>query len=180
MPSNRTCETYWPDPKQSNVVHPVKPRGRSAWWIVQEKSSARFRHGVPAGLSIGKSLDRWNPKAVQQRAKQSPHEARSPERSAELGGLCVTERENVSLPPGERRATTLVRSPDAYGTHVTRTHPARPHRLVLIAAAVVLVIGVVLLFTPWDGLVPVLAWVLIVASVVLGAITLFFASAPRS
>lgn len=50
----------------------------------------------------------------------------------------------------------------------------------LIAAAVVLVIGVVLLFTPWDGLVPVLAWVLIVASVVLGAITLIFASAPRS
>ncbi|WP_132099933.1 MULTISPECIES: hypothetical protein [unclassified Curtobacterium] len=62
---------------------------------------------------------------------------------------------------------------------MTRT-PARPHRLVLIAAAVVLVIGIVLLFTPWDGLIPVLAWVLIVASIALGAITLFFARAPRS
>ncbi|MBF4607476.1 MULTISPECIES: hypothetical protein [unclassified Curtobacterium] len=63
---------------------------------------------------------------------------------------------------------------------MTRTHPARPHRLVLIAAAVVLVIGIVLLFTPWDGLIPVLAWVLIVASIALGAITLFFSRAPRS
>ncbi|WP_396289121.1 hypothetical protein [Curtobacterium sp. KT1] len=62
---------------------------------------------------------------------------------------------------------------------MTRT-PARPHRLVLIAAAVVLVIGIVLLFTPWDGLIPVLAWVLIVASIALGTITLFFARAPRS
>ncbi|MBT1623276.1 hypothetical protein KK101_11320 [Curtobacterium flaccumfaciens pv. oortii] len=62
---------------------------------------------------------------------------------------------------------------------MTRT-PARPHRLVLAAAAVVLVIGIVLLFTPWDGLIPVLAWVLIVASIALGAITLFFARAPRS
>ncbi|ROR28781.1 hypothetical protein EDF63_3368 [Curtobacterium sp. JUb34] len=50
----------------------------------------------------------------------------------------------------------------------------------LIAAAVVLVIGIVLLFTPWDGLIPVLAWVLIVASITLGAITLFFSRAPRS
>ncbi|WP_434769555.1 hypothetical protein [Curtobacterium flaccumfaciens] len=43
-----------------------------------------------------------------------------------------------------------------------------------------LVIGVGLLFTPWDGPVIVLAWALIVAAVVLGAITLFFVRAPRS
>lgn len=63
---------------------------------------------------------------------------------------------------------------------VTRTAPVRPHRLALIGAAVALVIGVGLLFTPWDGPVIVLAWALIVAAAVVGAITLFFVRAPRS
>lgn len=63
---------------------------------------------------------------------------------------------------------------------VTRTAPVRPHRLALVGAAVALVIGVGLLFTPWDGPVIVLAWALIVAAVVLGAVTLFLVRAPRS
>lgn len=63
---------------------------------------------------------------------------------------------------------------------VTRTAPVRPHRLALICAAVALVVGVGLLFTPWDGPVIVLAWALIIAAVVLGAVTLFLVRAPRS
>ncbi|WNY35017.1 hypothetical protein Q9Q99_08370 [Curtobacterium flaccumfaciens] len=63
---------------------------------------------------------------------------------------------------------------------MTRTAPARPHRLALIGAAVALVIGVGLLVSPWDGPVVLLAWALIVAAVVLGALTLFFVRAPRS
>lgn len=47
----------------------------------QEKFSARFRQGVPAGLSIGNSMDRWKPKAVQQSAKQLLQSARRDERS---------------------------------------------------------------------------------------------------
>ncbi|MCU0153182.1 hypothetical protein [Curtobacterium poinsettiae] len=63
---------------------------------------------------------------------------------------------------------------------MTRTAPVRPHRLALIGAAVALVIGVGLLVSPWDGPVIVLAWALIIAAVVLGALTLFFVRAPRS
>jgi Na+/melibiose symporter-like transporter len=63
---------------------------------------------------------------------------------------------------------------------VTRTAPVRPHRLALIGAAVALVIGVGLLLTPWDGPVIVLAWAVIIASVVVGAVTLFLVRAPRS
>jgi len=47
----------------------------------QEKSSVRFRQGVPAGLSIGKSADLWKPKAVQQSAKQLAQFARRSVRS---------------------------------------------------------------------------------------------------
>jgi len=63
---------------------------------------------------------------------------------------------------------------------VTRTAPVRPHRLALIGAAVALVIGVGLLVSPWDGPVVLLAWALIVAAVIFGALTLFFVRAPRS
>ncbi|MBF4613298.1 hypothetical protein [Curtobacterium sp. VKM Ac-1376] len=63
---------------------------------------------------------------------------------------------------------------------MTRTAPVRPHRLALIAAAVALVAGVGLLFTPWDGPVIVLAWALIIASIVVGAVTLYLVRAPRS
>lgn len=55
-----------------------------------------------------------------------------------------------------------------------------PHRLALLGAAIALVAGVGLLFTPWDGPVIVVAWVLIVGAAVLGAITLFLVRAPRS
>jgi hypothetical protein len=46
----------------------------------QENASVRFEHGVPAGLSSGKSADLWNPKAVQQRAKQLSQSARKADR----------------------------------------------------------------------------------------------------
>jgi Na+/citrate or Na+/malate symporter len=56
----------------------------------------------------------------------------------------------------------------------------RPHRVALSAAALALLLGVGLLFTPWDGAVAALAWVLIVVALVSGALTLFFVRAPSS
>jgi hypothetical protein len=49
--------------------------------MVQEKSEARFLQGVPAGLSIAKSVVREKPRAVQQSAKQLPQSGRSDSRS---------------------------------------------------------------------------------------------------
>ncbi|OIH92976.1 MULTISPECIES: hypothetical protein [unclassified Curtobacterium] len=63
---------------------------------------------------------------------------------------------------------------------MARTDPARPHRLALVGAVVALLVGVGLLVSPWDGLVAVVAWVLIVGAVALAAVTLLFARAPRS
>lgn len=48
--------------------------------MVQEKSESRFRQGVPAGLSMAKSMVRENPRAVQQSAKQLPQSGRNDSR----------------------------------------------------------------------------------------------------
>ncbi|KQS09282.1 hypothetical protein ASG04_10520 [Curtobacterium sp. Leaf183] len=63
---------------------------------------------------------------------------------------------------------------------MARTWIRRPHVPVLIGAAVLLVAGVVLLISPLDGLFGALAWVLIVAAIALGVLTLFFSRAPKS
>ncbi|MCU1633750.1 MAG: hypothetical protein JWM61_2402 [Micrococcaceae bacterium] len=49
--------------------------------MVQEKSESRFWQGVPAGLSMAKSVLRENPRAVQQSAKQLPQSGRKDPRS---------------------------------------------------------------------------------------------------
>lgn len=49
--------------------------------MVQEKSEVRFWQGVPAGLSMAKSVVREKPRAVQQSAKQLPQSGRSESRS---------------------------------------------------------------------------------------------------
>jgi hypothetical protein len=56
----------------------------------------------------------------------------------------------------------------------------RPHVLSLVAALVLLLVGIGLLIAPWDGVVGVIAWVLIIGAGVLGALALFFARTPRS
>ncbi|MCJ1714019.1 hypothetical protein ACLBWP_08925 [Microbacterium sp. M1A1_1b] len=63
---------------------------------------------------------------------------------------------------------------------MARTWIRRPHVLVLIGVGALVVAGIVLLLSPLDGGFDALAWVLIVAAVVLGALTLFFSRAPRS
>lgn len=64
--------------------------------------------------------------------------------------------------------------------HMARTWTPRPHVLGMVSAVVLLVAGVVLLLSPLDGGFGALAWVLIVAAVALGVLTLFFARTPRS
>ena len=81
IPWKRFWETFWPAPKQSKTVRPRKPRGRRLSWMVQEKSEARFLQGVPAGLSMAKSVVREKPSAVQQSAKQLAQSGRSDSRS---------------------------------------------------------------------------------------------------
>ena len=79
--------------------------------MVQEKSSARFKQGVPAGLSIGKSADLWKPKAVQQSAKQLAQFARRVERSS-----VVVSEESVDV-MGERSFwSDFERGPGCRGT----------------------------------------------------------------
>ncbi|WIB34349.1 hypothetical protein [Curtobacterium sp. MCSS17_005] len=61
-----------------------------------------------------------------------------------------------------------------------RRWTARPHRLALAAAAFVAVGGGALLISPWDGLIIVLGWALIVAALITGALTLFLIRTPSS
>lgn len=61
-----------------------------------------------------------------------------------------------------------------------RNWVGRPHRLALLAAAATALIGIALLMSPWDGAIVVLAWVLIVAAVVVAVLTLFFVRTPSS
>ncbi|GAA3340125.1 hypothetical protein GCM10017714_18580 [Curtobacterium pusillum] len=61
-----------------------------------------------------------------------------------------------------------------------RTRARRPHRLALVVAAIAVLVGVGLLISPWDGLVVVVAWVLIGGGVVAGVLTLFFVRTPSS
>lgn len=56
----------------------------------------------------------------------------------------------------------------------------RPHVLTLVAALVLLLVGIGLLIAPWDGVKGAIAWVLIIGAGVLGALALFFARTPRS
>jgi hypothetical protein len=56
----------------------------------------------------------------------------------------------------------------------------RPHVLTLVAALVLLLVGVGLLIAPWDGAVGAVAWVVIIGAGMLGALALFFARTPRS
>lgn len=61
-----------------------------------------------------------------------------------------------------------------------RSRARRPHRWAIVAASVVVLVGIGLLITPWDGPLIVLAWVLIGIGVVVGALTLFLVRTPRS
>lgn len=63
---------------------------------------------------------------------------------------------------------------------MARTWTGRPHVLALVGALVLLLVGIGLLISPWDGAVGAVAWVLIVAAIALGALALFFARTPRS
>jgi Na+/citrate or Na+/malate symporter len=63
---------------------------------------------------------------------------------------------------------------------MARTWACRPHVIALVGALVLLLVGIGLLISPWDGLVGALAWVLIVIAIALAALTLFFARTPSS
>lgn len=63
---------------------------------------------------------------------------------------------------------------------MARTWIRRPHVLALVAAAVLVIAGIVLLVSPADGAFGALAWVAIVVGVALGAFALFFARTPKS
>ncbi|QZQ53625.1 MULTISPECIES: hypothetical protein [unclassified Curtobacterium] len=56
----------------------------------------------------------------------------------------------------------------------------RPHRLVLPAAAACLLLGIGLLLSPWDGLVTIAAWILILVACIGGTLTLFLMRTPSS
>jgi hypothetical protein len=75
-PPNVSWATRWPAPKQSYVVHPANPRGRSDSWMPQPKPSPRFGHACPAGLSIAKSAEAANAGATQHSPKQRAQSAR--------------------------------------------------------------------------------------------------------
>lgn len=63
---------------------------------------------------------------------------------------------------------------------MARTWIRRPHVLALVGAGIMLLAGIGLLISPWDGGFGALAWVLIVAAVALGVLTLFFSRTPKS
>jgi len=63
---------------------------------------------------------------------------------------------------------------------MARLWTARPHRIALVVAALALLGGIVLLISPLDGVFVWIAWVLIVAALVGGGITLFFVRGPSS
>jgi hypothetical protein len=75
-PPNVSWAMRWPAPKQSYVVQPAKPRGRSDSWMSQRKPPPRFGHGCPAGLSIAKSAEAANAGATQHSPKQRAQSAR--------------------------------------------------------------------------------------------------------
>ena len=75
------CETLWPVPRQCTRAQARMPLGRKLSWIMRQKPGARLWQGVPAGVSTGKSAERENPKAVQQRAKRLRQSGRKDARS---------------------------------------------------------------------------------------------------
>ena len=80
--------TRWPAPRQSNTVHPAKPRPRRSAWMPQRKSACRCAHGVPAGLSTAKSADRANAGATQHSPTQREQSARSSTTSRHASPPC--------------------------------------------------------------------------------------------
>ncbi|PYY46231.1 hypothetical protein [Curtobacterium sp. MCBD17_023] len=54
----------------------------------------------------------------------------------------------------------------------------KPHRVALVGAAAVILLGIALLISPWDGLIVVLAWALIIAGGIASAMTLYFVRVP--
>lgn len=56
----------------------------------------------------------------------------------------------------------------------------RPHRLVLATAGLAVLVGIGLLISPWDRLVVVLGWTLIIGAVIAAALTLYLVRTPSS
>ncbi|PZE63615.1 hypothetical protein [Curtobacterium sp. MCBD17_021] len=54
----------------------------------------------------------------------------------------------------------------------------KPHRVAFVGAAAVILLGIALLISPWDGLIVALAWALIIAGSIASAMTLYFVRVP--